>query len=174
LIDYWRQRLTLRAAPPRGSIDPTDFADLLPQILMLGRLGPGQYQFRLAGDLVTQLHGVSLKEADFPRFWRPMDRTALQLAIESARRRIDPVVIDATAEGAGDPIELEILFCPLSSPDGGLERVLGLYQPKRPPLTIATGQPRAFQLHAARAACANGQTPPPRLKLAAVDGRHIA
>ena len=41
LIDYWRSRSPDGGLPPRVAIDPGDFAELLPQIFILGRTFTG-------------------------------------------------------------------------------------------------------------------------------------
>jgi hypothetical protein len=48
LIDYWRSRRTPGLAPLRAAVDPAELVELLPQIFMLGRQAPGQYEVRLA------------------------------------------------------------------------------------------------------------------------------
>src|SRR3569833_289094 len=95
LIDYWRAHRGIDEVPARTAIDPVDFADLLPQVFMLGRLGPGRYRLRLAGGFLTDLHGRALRDLDFLRLWEPAARTPLQLALEAVRRHPEPVVIDA-------------------------------------------------------------------------------
>ena len=47
LIDYWRERRGAAPVARRSAIDPTHVLNLMPQLFMLGREGPGQYQFRL-------------------------------------------------------------------------------------------------------------------------------
>ena len=56
LIDYWRAQKGLRRAPVRASINPGEFASLLPQVFILGRVRPGSYAFRLIGGLVEDDH----------------------------------------------------------------------------------------------------------------------
>src|ERR1700722_10344895 len=104
LIDYWREVKGAAAVAMRSSINPTEFAHLLPQVFMLGRKGSGQYHFRLAGGFIADLHGRDLRGEDFLRIWRSQDRAALQLALESARRRAHPLVIEAGALADSDSL----------------------------------------------------------------------
>ena len=41
LTDYWRMRVPAFGCPPRSSVDPTHFIDLLPQVFILGRAAAG-------------------------------------------------------------------------------------------------------------------------------------
>ena len=174
LIDYWRGVKGAAAVAMRSSINPTEFAHLLPQVFMLGRKGSGQYHFRLAGGFIADLHGRDLKDEDLTRLWSPEDRTQLQLSLELARRKPDPVVATAQARTElGAVLELEILFMPLAAPSGEVDRVMGFYQPTSP-VAALVGQPvKVLSLKSICAVSVQGAMPP-HLRLAAVDGRRIA
>ena len=179
LTDYWRRRRTEGLAPLRCNVDPCEFADLLPQVFILGRQAAGRYGFRLSGGLLEDLHGYDLRGAEFLSLWASVDRPNLQAAIESALRRGHAIVVESkglTIEGFS--ARFEILLAPMISNTGQVDRLLGLYQPVSPlqrlcgrpvehlsverVLTLNHG-PDAFQAHLF-----------PRLRLAAIDGRQIA
>lgn len=174
LIDYWRGVKGAAAVAMRSSINPTEFAHLLPQVFMLGRKGSGQYHFRLAGGFIADLHGRDLKDVDLTHLWSADDRTQLQLALELARRKPDPVVATAQARADhGAVLDLEILFMPLAAPSGEVDRVMGFYQPTSP-VAALVGQPiKVLSLSSVRAVGVQGAVLP-HLRLAAVDGRRIA
>jgi hypothetical protein len=174
LIDYWRVVKGAAAVAMRSSINPTEFAHFLPQIFMLGRKGSGQYHFRLAGGFVADLHGRDLRDEDLMRLWSPEDRTQLQLALELARRKPDPVVVTAQAHTEqGAVLDLEILYLPLSAPTGEVDRVMGFYQPTSP-VGMLMGQPvKVLSVTSIQTVGVQGATLP-HLRLAAVDGRRIA
>ena len=174
LIDYWRGVKGAAAVAMRSSINPTEFAHLLPQVFMLGRRGAGQYHFRLAGGFIADLHGRDLRDEDLLSLWSVQDRTQVQLALELARRKPDPVVIVAEARTElGAVMELEIMLTPLAAPSGEVDRVMGFYQPTSP-VAMLMGQPiQALSLKTIRTVGVQGVTRP-HLRLAAVDGRRIA
>jgi hypothetical protein len=140
LIDYWQSRLIDGKAPPRASIDPTHFPNLLPQVFILGRRGPADYVFRLAGGLVLDLHKMDLRGAAFTHLWVQNARLPLQTALEQARKRVAPVRL--TAEGQAGPyaLPLNMALLPLSNPGGEIDRFLGIYEPTAP-LSELGGQP---------------------------------
>jgi hypothetical protein len=142
---------------------------------MLGRHGPGQYHFRLAGGFIADLHGRDLREENLMRIWRADDRTQIQLALESARRKPDPLVIEAEAQADfGGSLSLEIMLSPLAVPSGAVDRVLGFYQPTTP-VAVLAGQPVGqLKLKTIRSTAGENGPALPRLRLAAVDGRQIA
>jgi hypothetical protein len=174
LIDYWRARRGGDAIPRRSAIDPTHVLNLVPQLFILGRLGPGQYRFRLAGDFLIDLHGRDLRGADFLAFWRPDDRIALQMALEAVRRRAEPLVVTTDAHAdAGYSMRMEIALAPLVGADGEAGRFMGLYQPTSPvsglmDRTVASLAIRAIDTPD------TADTAFPRLRLAAMHGARIA
>jgi hypothetical protein len=141
---------------------------------MLGRKGSGQYHFRLAGGFVADLHGRDLRDEDLMRLWSAEDRTQLQLALELARRKPDPIVVTAEARTElGAVLELEIMLTPLAAPSGEVDRVMGFYQPTSP-VAMLMGQPiKVLSLKSIRTVGVQGAVLP-HLRLAAVDGRRIA
>lgn len=139
---------------------------------MLGRVGPGQYRIRLAGGLVTDLHGRELRGDDFLRLWEPAARTPLQLALEALRRHPEPVVVEAEARAGEAAMRLEILLAPLRDPEGRADRVMGLYQPLTPAAALMGAAIRALRIK--NVATTGGAESFPRLRLAALDGRQIA
>jgi hypothetical protein len=160
--------------PPRSAVDPTDFLNLLPQVFILGRRGPGQYHFRLVGGFIADLHGRDLRQDNLLRLWQADDRSQVQTALEAIRRRAEPLVIDCDAHPqAGPAMHMEITFAPLTGAGGDVDRIIGLYQPLSPVRGLM-GQ-AALSL-SVRAMSTSGavQAEFPRLRLAAADGKRIA
>ena len=172
LIDYWRARKDGSASPTRSRIEPTDFADLLPQSFILGRAAPGQYLFRLAGGLLTRLHQRDLRRTDVLRVWRPGDRPRLSAAMEAARRASEPLIITTLAVAdTGHSARIEILLAPLRADAAPEDRFLGLYQPLEP---INLLRDRA-SVELGLLEFASPENAPVRasIRLAAVDGRTV-
>jgi len=174
LIDYWRTQRGDDPAPRRASIDPTHILKLLPQLFMLGRQGPGQYQFRLTGDFISDLHGRNLRGDDFLRLWRLEHRTSLQMALEAVRRRCEPIVITCDAHAqTGEAVRMELALAPIARADGEITRFLGLYQPVTP--VAALDGRAALSLSVRAIATPDGSAEAfPRLRLAAVHGARVA
>ena len=174
LIDYWRARKRDAAAPLRATINPGDFLDLLPQVFILGRDRAGAYPMRLAGAFVSDLHGRDLRGEDSLGLWALSRRLEIKGALETARRRAEPLVIDADIRAHGAPtLGLEVMLAPLGGADGQVDRFLGLYQPLAM-MHRLMGRP-AYELGVRRVqnlGPANEEAP--RLRLAALDGRRIA
>ena len=173
LIDYWRTRGGDGRLPSRTSISPADFSELITQVFILGRVATGIYPVRLAGGLVADLHQRDLRAQNGLSLFRERDRLELQTALETARRRPEPIVatVDVLTEGPG--LEMEILFAPLAGASGSTERFLGLYQPLGMLARLRGQRVTGFALKKiSGTGPANEEFP--RLRLAAVDGRRIA
>jgi hypothetical protein len=178
LTDYWRRRRGAASAPARSSIDPCDFAELLPQVVMLGRAATGRYLFRLGGAMVETLHGRGLGQADFLSLWAGTDRPRLTTVLENALCRGQAVVIEAEGHTEeGQSAQFEILMAPLSSKAGHIDRFLGLYQPTSS-LSPLLGQPldklSVVQVLPLAQTPGSGARPLPQLHLSVLDGRRIA
>jgi len=172
LIEYWRARKVGGASPQRAAIDPTEIATLLPQTFVLGRLGAGRYVFRLAGALVGDLHQRDLRGQDWLSLWEGADKLRLATALETARRRAEPVVLVAEARTtSGRAAGMEITLAPLRGGPDSPDRFIGLYQPVSP---LAGLRDEAIVSLAVQRIGAASETVEPYLKLAAVDGLRVA
>jgi hypothetical protein len=175
LLDYWRSRRTGQGAPARTSIDPSEIPLLLPQVFMLGRKEAGFFRFRLVGGLIADLHRQDLRNADVVGLWAGEDRLRLAAALEAGRRRAEPFVVSAIARTAGGlECPVQILFAPLTDPDGRPDRVIGLYQPTAL-LARLSGRPvERLSIQRLLPAPESDSEETPALRLAVVDGRRIA
>lgn len=171
LIDYWRRSKGQAFLPARASIDPGAFTDLLPQVFIIGRQGPGVYPVRLSGGFVADLHGRELKGEAGLSLWARDDRVQVQSALEIARRSPDPVVITAEVRALGAPPALmEVMLAPLVGKTGEADRYLGLYQPIT---SMARLEDKPVHELAVRS-ISSSQAGEPRLRLAAAYGERIA
>jgi hypothetical protein len=173
LLDYWRAKRGADAIPRRSSIDPTQVLDLLPGLFMLGREGAGRYPFRLVGLMLDRVHARSLRNEDFLNLWRGDNRMSLQMAMETVRRRGEPLVITAEVWGeSGQSMTLEIALAPVAGADGQADRFFGLYQPTSP-VEVLEDQPILRMSIRAIAAPDSADGVLPRLRLAAANGSAV-
>lgn len=173
LIDYWRAAKGDALLPARSDVDPADFAALLPQVFIAGRRNAGAYPLRLVGEFVIDLHARALRGEDLFQLWARGHRIELQIALDQALRRSEPVVISAEGRtDAGDALRLEVMFAPLAGPGGEADRLLGLYQPTSAVHPLRGRPVRELLIRAVGGSDARVQ--PPRLRLAAVNGRRLA
>ena len=171
LIDYWRERKREGLSPLRNAIEPGDLSALLPQVFILGRTGPGRYVFRLAGGLVTDLHGRDLRQLNVLALWDEIDRPRLATALEACRRAAEPFVAVVEARSSRGAAPVELSFAPLVAETEPFDRVIGIYQPLE---SLEQLHGHAAELRLRHIATAAERASPPRLRLAAVDGRLIA
>jgi hypothetical protein len=174
LADHWRAlKGEATGAPPRSAVDPSAFASLVGQTFVWGRQGPGRWQVRLAGELVSDLFGGEQRGLDALAPWSAPHRMHLSACLEAARRK--GAAFAAAARGTtpgGRSAEFEILFAPLAASASGLERCLGLLQPTTP-LAYLGAQPIA-RLELLELCAIDEAQSLPNLRLAVLDGRLIA
>lgn len=174
LIDYWRLRRGADAVPTRTDINPGDFADLLPQVFILGREAPGRYRYRLSGGFVANLHGRELKGEQGLPLWTRTDRPRVQAALELCRQAADPIVINAQVTGPQlEPFSMEVLMAPLANPEGDVDRYLGLYQPTGMVPRLEEGVHRELAVATVLSTASESELEP-HLRLAVINGRQIA
>jgi hypothetical protein len=170
LIEYWRAQRGADAIARRSAIDPTHILNLLPRLFILGRRGPGDYQFRLAGDFLSELHDRKLPGTDFLGLWRADGRVSLQMAMEAVRRRGEPMVVACDARTqAATGLRTEIALAPLADGRGDRNRFLGLYQPTSPVIGLA-GRPVLNLAVRSIATPDSAEDAFPRLRLATLHG----
>ncbi len=176
LIDYWQSRISEAAAPTRASIDPTHFPTLLPQVFILGRRGPGDYIFRLAGGMLTDLHRMDLRGAAFTHLWAQNARLPIQTALEQARRDVAPVRLIAEAQAGPNVLGFNMALLPLANASGEIDRFLGVYEPTGP-LSELGGLPiyrlQLVTLGGNKVVQGEHQDPAPHLRLAVVGGTRV-
>jgi hypothetical protein len=171
LIEYWSARKVNGASPARASINPGEFADLIPQVFILGRDAPGDYPFRLVGGFLAELHRRDLRGDNALQLWTLDDRSALQARLEAARAEAEPAVILCDIDAAGvASVGMEVTFLPLTTTGGEANRFLGLYQPVSM-IQRLQGRP-ADQLSIRRGAETPADTRP-ALRLVALEGRRL-
>jgi len=170
LIDYWRRRRGGRPTPRRADIDPTGFAALAPQAFIAQRETGGDVTFRLAGEAIVELHAMPLGGESLLGLWRADCRARLAMLLGAALAHAAPMVVlaEALSERALTS-EVEVLFAPLTGPDGTPDRFLGLYQPLRAGWLGSLGP---LAMRAVNGLPESGERARPHL--AAVDGRRIA
>lgn len=170
LIDYWRIRRGGRPMPRRADIDPTGFPALAPQAFIAQRQPGGDVIFRLAGEAIVELHDMPLGGESLLRLWRPDCRARLSMLLGAALTHAAPMALRAEALNArAAPTEVEVLFAPLTGPDGTPDRFLGLYQPLRAGWLGSFGPLSILAVNGL-----SGSRERTRPHLAAVDGRRIA
>jgi len=170
LIDYWRRLRGDAAAPPRASVDPTEFAPLAPRAFVANRDSGGDFELRLAGEIVIDLCGHPLRGMSISHLWRLAHRRRLAGLLRATLDASEPLVIRAEAwtnEAAN--LQLEVLFLPLAGPDGTADRFLGLYQP-----IAGTARPPIGELALLSAYGVADEATRAHLRLATLDGRRIA
>jgi len=156
--------------PRRADIEPAGFVALAPQVFIAQREPGGDVRFRFAGEIIVELHAVPLRGESLLRLWRPDCRARLSMLLGAALAHAAPMVMLAEAR-ADERIstELEILFAPITGPDGTPDRFLGLYQPMRSGWLGQLGELSILAVNGLSGSSERG-----RLRLAALDGRRIA
>jgi hypothetical protein len=174
MIDYWRSLGRASGAPLRSDFDPAAVISLLPQTFMAGRAAG--LPLRLAGGLIEDLHGRSLRAESFLKLWAPESRAAVRDAAALCLSGREPAVLYAEARTESDErAGIELTLAALTGPSGEIDRLLGLYQPISPLARL--GRESVVDLTHRLTVYAGAQVAAERgahLKLAAVDGRRIA
>lgn len=170
LIGYWSS-LTDGRAPARADFDVCEVGDLLPRLFVLER--DEALTFRLAGELLRDLHGRRIKGSAFPDLFSPPARPLARRSVLQAVREGSPVVLVGMGRTAhAREAALELTVAPLLSPAGVPDRLIGLLQPTSP-LAPLLGDP-VVEIALRMAVTADPAPDRPRLRLAAIDGRRIA
>ena len=124
---YWEQIRAGRLAPDRSDVAPAEVSDLLPCAFILERVGEGEVRFRLAGDGVSGLVGMTLNGMSVLSIWDDASRMRISQLIEGVVSAPATAIVNSRARRRGN-IEgavVEFSFLPLRSEGGDINRILG-------------------------------------------------
>lgn len=134
LIRHWLALRQEDAIPRRGAGNPVKFHDSLDMVWLMERHDDGHYRYRLAGQMIAEIHGGIRRGTDtaelFSRQAVDMFRTRWEAVLDRGRL--------VRAEGVvrlsdGDQVSsVERLMLPLRGDDGRVSVILGATSYERP------------------------------------------
>lgn len=147
LYAYWDERRGKRPAPGRAEIEPGAIRHILSDAFILGIDAAAAHPFRLAGTRICALFGRELKNEPFIGLWAAASQPTIADLIRILETEQIGTVAGITAQNAdGDPIDLELLLLPLSSPRPSLSRALGILAPLKTPKWLGVSPIGALNL----------------------------
>jgi hypothetical protein len=139
LYTYWNETRRGRIAPKRFEIEPSRFAEHLPDTFILERIGPGTTRFRLAGTRISDAFGFEFRGVNIYDLFGDSDRLTLerQIAVISRHGAAGVFVIKAeTSRGLTADFEMSLL--PLTHTNEIVDRYLGTLAPLNPVSWLGT------------------------------------
>jgi hypothetical protein len=151
LYAYWEERRGKRLAPERAEIEPGAIRQVLSDAFILALGGRAGHPFRLAGTRVCALFGRELKGERFIGLWAAASQPIVSdlLAILEDER-VGTVAGVSAYNGAGEPVELELLLLPLSATRPSLARAIGVLAPLKTPQWLGASPIGALTLGSRR------------------------
>jgi hypothetical protein len=147
LYAYWDERRGSRPAPERAEIDPGAIRHVLSDAFILGIDRGGGHPFRLAGTRICALFGRELKNDPFIGLWAAASQPTVTDLIAILDEEQVGTVAGVTAHNAdGEPVDLELLLLPLSSPRPSLARAVGILAPLEVPKWLGSSPIGALHL----------------------------
>ena len=124
---YWEAVRPPGDLPRRSQIDPRGIESALDIAFLAERVAPGIARFRLAGQRIDALMGMSVRGMPLSALIEPDARAAFGEALE--RCFAGPAIVEMALRGAnglGLPrLEARLLLLPLRTEDGRVSRALG-------------------------------------------------
>ncbi len=147
LYAYWDEKRGRRPAPERAEIEPGAIRNVLSDAFILALDAGAGHPFRLAGTRVCALFGRELKSEPFIGLWAAASqRTIADLITILEDEQVGTVAGVSAQNGDGEPIELELLLLPLSSPRPSLARTIGILAPLKIPEWLGSSPLGALNL----------------------------
>ncbi len=115
-----------------------DAATLVDRLFMASRVADGVFTFTTVGKDLKLWTGRDLKDHEIGSIFYGPDKALIRSLLESAISAPGPALARIAAFGAGhgQRAEIEMVFLPLADKSGPV-RVLGLFQPIAPTITIS-------------------------------------
>jgi hypothetical protein len=147
LYAYWDEKRGKRPAPERAEIEPGAIRNVLSDAFILALDGRAGHPFRLAGTRVCALFGRELKSEPFIGLWAAASQpTIADLMTVLEEEQVGTVAGVTAQNGDGEPIDLELLLLPLSSPRQSLARTIGILAPLKAPKWLGSSPLGALNL----------------------------
>ncbi|NRA86005.1 MAG: PAS domain-containing protein [Rhizobiales bacterium] len=113
LYEYWNELRGNRMAPQRKELDPAMLKDILPNLFLLDRQGPGAYSFRLAGTKTCNIFGEELKDKNFLDLWNENDRDSFVSLFDTLSEQGAVIVCGLKGLSGDEQVNFEFLALPL-------------------------------------------------------------
>lgn len=126
IYNYWNEVRQGRLAPRRFDIEPARISSVLAETLILERIDPDTFRFRLAGTRIGEQFCADFRGQNFLDLWSPAERERLALMLSRMVEHGAVGVVHVEAEGPGPGIaEFEIVLLPLVHTRNVIDRFLG-------------------------------------------------
>ncbi|MCL5775716.1 PAS domain-containing protein [Limibaculum sp. FT325] len=144
---YWQDLRAGRACPYRAEVDPRDIPSKIGHLFILEDVGLGNMRFRICGTALADSFGMELRGMPVGAI---MDIGARQSLIELLRETLaEPGVGHARMRRADGRHEAwEIVFLPLRSDNGRVDRVIGALHCLEDGAARSGNQPLRFTIDA--------------------------
>lgn len=151
LFSYWDERRGKRPAPERADIEPGAIRRVLGDAFILAIDRAAGHPLRLAGTRVCALFNREIKGQSFLDLWDPASRPIMaDLLAVLANESVGTVAGVTARNGAGEPLDLELLLLPLGARRPRLARAIGILAPLQVPAWLGVSPVGALTLGSRR------------------------
>ena len=113
LYEYWNELRGENIAPKRKDLDPVALKNILPNLFLLDRISPDNYNFRLAGTKTCNIFGVELTGHNFLELWNANDRDSFVSLLNTLTEQGAGIVCGLKGESEDVKVTFEFLALPL-------------------------------------------------------------
>lgn len=139
LFEYWDTVRNGRLAPDRMEIEPSQIAEILPDVFVIECPDTDTYRFRLAGTRICAALGHELRGINLLDYWHGDDREAVRNLLHNVVQDGAGAVIEFQCSNEHDEqISFELLVLPLVYGSNGVNRMLGSISALSQPYWLGT------------------------------------
>ena len=147
LYAYWNEVRRGRLAPRRFDIEPSRIAQILAETLILERIDPQTYRFRLAGTRIGEQFATELRGQNFLDLWSAADQDTVHQLLERMTDHGGAGVIEFEVTGGhGRIAEFEAVLLPLVHTRDVVDRFLGAISATGAPSWLGHERPTQVRL----------------------------
>lgn len=126
LFTYWNNVRNGRFAPNRFEIEPSQIADILPDVFILECPDNVTFRFRLAGTRICAAMGHEMRGVNLLDYWTPSEREAVQNLLHNVAQDGAGAVIEFQCHNAKkEVVKFELLVLPLVHSGETVTRMVG-------------------------------------------------
>lgn len=151
LFEYWDTVRNGRFAPDRFEIEPSQIAEILPDVFVIECLDIDTYRFRLAGTRICAALGHELRGINLLDYWSDDDREAVQNLLHNVVKDGAGAAIELQCSNQhGDQVTFELLVLPLVYGGNDVNRMLGSISALSQPYWLGTVELHRMKLESFR------------------------
>lgn len=132
IYNYWQSVRGTAQLPYRYNIDPTQFTDILPDVLILDATD-SHYKVKLAGSRICELFDRELRDTSFSTLFMAQDQTTPAAICKTILNESVPAIFGLIGHANKQTLPIEAILLPVKDREEKTSSLIGMLSPMSRP-----------------------------------------